>query len=155
MYKITFAYIPILTLLQFQPIFGAIHHHIFKKRSADLRAGRSTKPPGRTTIGRVHLWVGRALIVMGMVNGGLGIRLASFSPFQTNTTTRKASIAYGVGAAAMFSLYAALVIIFEIRRRRAQRSVAPSIAHGEQASKLPTYDESEESLQRSVTSRYH
>ena len=97
-----------------------------------------------------------------MINGGLGIRLASFSPFQTDETTRKAKIAYGVVAAAMFALYAILVIVFEVRRKRAQKQTpvegARGTAHAEQESKLPTYDESqsEESLQRGPgTQRYH
>ena len=136
---------------------------MFKKRSADVQAGKSTKPPGRTPIGRVHLWVGRSLIVLGMINGGLGIRLASFSPFQTGETTRKAKIAYGVIAAVMFVLYVVLVVVFEIKRKRAQATTpvegARGTAHAEnREAKLPTYDESqsEESLTpRGAASRYH
>lgn len=115
----------------------------------------------------MHLWVGRSLIVLGMINGGLGIRLASFSPFQTDDTTRKLKIVYGIVAAGMFALYATLVIVFEVRRKRAQRNLTVSVnasgdgargtAQAEQAAKLPTYQESEESLQsqRNDVSRYH
>ena len=135
---------------------------MFKKQSADLHAGKSTKPSGRTPIGRVHLWVGRSLIVLGIINGGLGIRLASFSPFQTDETTRKAKIVYGIVAAVMFVLYLVLVVVFEIRKRaQAKMPVegARGTAHAEnREAKLPTYDESqsEESLTpRGAASRYH
>lgn len=123
---------------------GYLHHHIFKRRTADIKANKPTKPPGRTTLGRIHLWVGRGLIILGIVNGGLGIRLASRSPFQTDATTRKAAIAYGMVAAAIFSLYAILVVVFELRRRRVQRNTAaPLLQHHSREAKLPTYDESE------------
>jgi hypothetical protein len=100
------------------------------------------------------------LIVLGIVNGGLGIRLASFSPFQTDETTRKAKIAYGVVAAAVFVLYLVLVIVFEVRRIKVRRSIPsqehPQIAHARHEAKLPTYDESqsEESLQSNGRTRY-
>jgi hypothetical protein len=96
-----------------------------------------------------------------MINGGLGIRLASFSPFQTDSQTRTARIAYSVVAAVMFALYFVLVVVFEIRRQRAQKNMpdatraAPvaGTAHGENAMKLPSYDESqsEESIRRENT----
>ena len=81
--------------------------------------------------------------MLGIINGGLGIRLAARSPFQTNSQTRTAGIAYGVVAGFMFALYAILVILFEIRRKRAQ-SGFEGTAHAEQRAKerLPTYDES-------------
>ena len=160
MFQTTTLDLPYLTLSQFQPIFGAIHRRKFKKRSADVSASKSTKSPGRTIVGRIHLWVGRALIVLGMINGGLGIRLASSSPFQTDETTRRAKIAYSVVVTAMVALYTTLVIAFEVRRKRAQSKMTVQgvrrTAHGENAAKLPIYDESqsEESLQRNPTSRY-
>ena len=99
--------------------------------------------------------------MLGIINGGLGIRLASFSPFQTDETTRKAKIAYGVVAAVMFSLYAILVIVFEVRRKRSQNQApvegARGTAHAENAeAKLPSYDESQsdESLQGNGARRY-
>lgn len=139
----------ILAIAFFQPVFGALHHHIYKKRSQNVAAGNPTKAPGRTPLGRLHLWVGRILIALGIINEGLGIRLASYSPFQTAATSKKASIGYGVVAGVMFILYLVCVIAFEIRRARFQlaeeekrdRNVAPKAP-------LPTYDESEESVGR-------
>merc|ERR1711939_205017 len=143
----------ILALAFFQPIFGFVHHRLYKKRARNVEAGRPTKPPGRTPIGRAHLWLGRILIVLAIINGGLGIRLASNSPFQTKSQTRTAGIAYGVVAATMVLLYVVFVIAFEIRRAR---HVSQEQGNRDEAtatkSTLPTYDESEESVGRS--SRY-
>lgn len=140
----------ILAIAFFQPIFGAVHHRTYKTRSQNVAAGKPTKAPGRTPVGRLHLWVGRILIALGIINGGLGIRLASYSPFQTDSTSQKASIGYGVAAGVMFLLYMVSVIAFEIRRARFQRAeeeereeriVVPKAV-------LPTYAESEESVGR-------
>jgi len=89
-----------------------------------------------------------------MINGGLGIRLASFSPFQTDSTSTKAKIAYGVIAATMFLLYLFFVVVFEMRRAT-NRSDDVSRREELTVSKdsLPTYDESEESVGRSSRSR--
>ncbi|KAK5044998.1 hypothetical protein LTR84_010146 [Exophiala bonariae] len=139
----------ILAIAFFQPIFGAVHHRIYKSRSQNVAAGNPTNPPGRTPVGRAHLWLGRVLIALGIINGGLGIRLASYSPFQTDATSQKASIGYGVVAGVMFLLYLVSVIAFEIRRARLQlaeeeereRTMVPKAA-------LPTYDESQECVGR-------
>lgn len=143
----------ILAIAFFQPIFGAVHHRIYKKRALNLQNGKATKPPGRTAIGRVHLWLGRLLILAAMVNGGLGIKLASTSPFQTTGTSTKAGIAYGVVAAIMVVLYVIVVIVFEIRRARHVRDKPPNRGQaGATKRTLPTYDESEESVGRSSQS---
>ena len=46
---------------------------------------------------RVHIWHGRILIILGIVNGGLGLQLAD------NTTSGE--IAYGVVAGVIFVVY--------------------------------------------------
>ncbi|KEF51252.1 uncharacterized protein A1O9_12602 [Exophiala aquamarina CBS 119918] len=145
----------ILAIAFLQPIFGFVHHRIYKKRAQNSGAGKPSQAPGRTPVGRIHLWIGRILIALGIINGGLGIRLASYSPFQTDATSQKASIAYGTIAGSMFLLYLIFVIAFEIRRARFQ------LAHEEREREvvpkgtLPTYDESEESVGRgSPPSRY-
>jgi hypothetical protein len=142
----------ILVVAFFQPIFGAIHHRIYKKRTLDAQAGKPTRPPGRTPIGRVHLWLGRLLILLAIINGGLGIRLASSSPFQTKDTSKKAGVAYGVVAAVMVLLYVALVIAFEMRRARHVRDQQNRGEAVAMKDTLPTYDESEESFGRSSRS---
>ena len=132
---------------------GALHHSIYKQRAQNVNAGKPTKPPGRTTPGRVHIWLGRLLIALGMINGGLGIRLASFSPFQTDSESTKAKIVYGVIAATMFLLYLFFVVAFEIRRvsnRSEEVSRREEVIRNKDG--LPTYAESEESVGRSSRS---
>ncbi|KAG9771314.1 hypothetical protein ABEF93_007861 [Exophiala dermatitidis] len=138
----------ILAMGLFQPVFGAIHHSIYKKRALNAQAGRQPKAPGRTWVGRVHLWLGRLLLCLGVINGGLGIRLASQSPFQTNKTSNKVRIAYGVVAGVIALLYLIIVSVFEARRmrhqnERRQQHVDKSTATTD---RLPTYEQSEESL---------
>lgn len=111
----------ILVLAFFLPPLGYVHHLIYKKAVAAEAAGLSTKRPGRTWFGTVHLWTGRALIVLGMVNGGLGIRMARKSPYQKWHTLRKAAIGYGVGCGVIAIIYCAIVIPWEVRRHRQER----------------------------------
>ena len=46
----------------------------------------------------MQVWIGRLLITVGIINGGLGIRLVSASHFQDVATIRKAYIGYGAVA---------------------------------------------------------
>ncbi|RAL60833.1 hypothetical protein DID88_010158 [Monilinia fructigena] len=67
----------ILVVLFFiQPFIGLIHHW------------RYMKTRQRGIFGWVHLWYGRILIVLAVINGGLGLKLAANS--------RNGEIAYGV-----------------------------------------------------------
>ena len=96
----------IFALAAIQPFLGIIHHWIFVQRNDGRRTG----------IGHVHLWLGRILIILGIINGGLGIRRTAQSPMQPASTTRKATIAYSVSAVIMFLLYAIVAFWSEIRR---------------------------------------
>ena len=46
-----------------QPLLGVLQHLFFRKNK---RRGLS---------GHLHIWLGRVLFVLGVVNGGLGLRL--------------------------------------------------------------------------------
>ncbi|RYP63916.1 hypothetical protein DL771_009028 [Monosporascus sp. 5C6A] len=87
--------IVILALLFFQPILGLVHHTKFK------RLGR------RTTWSHLHLWNGRAMVTLGIVNGGLGLRLARASPGSI--------AAYSVVAAIMWLLWILAAAYGELR----------------------------------------
>ena len=75
----------IFGVLFFQPILGQLHHSAFKKKGV------------RTLWSHAHIWLGRTIILVGIVNGGLGLRLAD------NTTVGK--IVYAVVAALMGLAY--------------------------------------------------
>lgn len=49
-------------------------------------------------VGRVHVWAGRVLITIGMINGGLGLLLSADG-------TRNDYIAYGATAGSIWVLF--------------------------------------------------
>jgi len=165
--------IAILVLAFFQPILGLLHHSLYKKRVTAVKQGNATKLPGRTVPGYAHLWLGRVLIVLGMINGGLGLRLASNSPYETHGRTK--AIAYGVGAGVMFLLYLAFVILGERRRSKERKEQqndmttrgVPLMTHDAEGVQRsgpvpptynhpPSYEDSQESLRKEgeTTARY-
>jgi len=165
--------IAILALAFFQPILGLVHHSLYKRRVAAVKQGDTTKLPGRTAPGYAHLWLGRILIVLGMINGGLGLRLASNSRYETHLRTK--AIAYGIGAGVMFLLYIAFVILGERRRSKERKEQqhdmstrgVPLMTHDAEGAQRsgpvppvynhpPSYEDSEESLRKEqvTTARY-
>jgi hypothetical protein len=73
----------------------------------------------RTAWSHLHLWLGRAAITLGIINGGLGLRLADDSP-------RSGFIAYGVIAGVMWLAWVASIVAGEKRRTRAAKAARPS-----------------------------
>jgi hypothetical protein len=93
----------ILVVLFFiQPFLGLIHHW------------RYMKAQRRGVFGWMHLLYGRIIIVLAIINGGLGLKLAA------NTTGGE--IAYGVIAAAVGVLYIAVLIVTSLRKRTKGRA---------------------------------
>ncbi|KAF5241342.1 hypothetical protein FAUST_4024 [Fusarium austroamericanum] len=90
----------VVVLITLQPILGYMHHRYF------LSHGK------RGIISHIHIWFGRALMIIGIVNGGLGLKLASSS--------RAFIIAYSVIAGLAAILYLGAAIVGE-RRRSASR----------------------------------
>ena len=103
-------YHPIIGILLFvllflQPIFGIFHHSGYNKYHR------------RTLWSYGHLWNGRIVITLGMINGGLGLMLAN--------NTKIGVIAYGVIAAVVWLIYVAAIIIGERRKAREIRELPP------------------------------
>lgn len=111
--------IVLFIILLLQPVSGLLHHRLFKKYGS------------RTAWSYEHLSIGRIAIVLGIINGGLGIRLAG-------DVSRGGKIAYAVIAAIMGLLYIAAVIVGERRRSRhappsyekSQKATSPGSPHG-------------------------
>lgn len=80
-----------------QPALGFWHHIHVKKHQR------------RGVVSYGHIWVGRIVLVLGIVNGGLGLELASSSDAWV--------IAYGVIAGVMAVLYG-LALLFRWWRMR-------------------------------------
>lgn len=88
----------LLALLFFQPILGIVHHIMFKKHQR------------RVVWSYAHIWFGRILITLGIINGGLGLQLAN------NTTS--GVIAYGVIAGIIWLAWMAAAVYGEVKRHR-------------------------------------
>jgi hypothetical protein len=83
----------IFGLVLLQPLFGIVHHKIIKKN-------------GDTTVWTlVHRYLGRFLITLAFINGGLGIGLAE------NTT--KGKFVYGVIVGVIWIVYMTTVVYQE------------------------------------------
>lgn len=86
----------VTALLAIQPFLGYAHHAYYKKFQ------------GRGIISHVHIWYGRALMILGIINGGLGLQLA-------NTPTRYV-VAYSVPAAILGVMWLGAGVWGEMRR---------------------------------------
>ncbi|KAG4435577.1 hypothetical protein IFR05_008923 [Cadophora sp. M221] len=106
----------IVGLFLLQPIFGIIHHIQYKRNLA--RAG----------VSHLHIWYGRILMVLAVVNGGLGLKLAA------NTTNGK--IAYGVVAGVVGLAY---IVVCVLKRKGAGRGLTGAWRKEEAGQQLPGY----------------
>jgi hypothetical protein len=98
----------LLIVLLIQPFTGLLHHLAFKKHSR------------RTGSSLVHIWLGRIVITVGIINGGLGLWLAKGLPFARPSTG--ATIGYGVVAGLMWLAYVALAVVGESRGKQVAKT---------------------------------
>lgn len=97
--------IVLVAMMFVQPIAGWLHHLQF------LRTGQ------RSAVSHGHIWIGRVAIILGMINGGLGLELGGVKTGYV--------IAYSVVAGIIGLAYIALIVYGEIARSR-RASVADS-----------------------------
>lgn len=90
-------------LLLFQPAQGILQHLHFKRTG------------GKSILAYTHRWLGRFLIILGMVNGGLGISLSGVGQ---PGTPRGAIIAYSVIAGVVGGVYVGALILLAMRGKR-------------------------------------
>ena len=100
----------LFAFLFFQPVLGYIHHLRYKKYQC------------RTVWSYGHLWLGRIGITLGMINGGLGLFLASDAPLGF-APSRGQIIAYGVVAGIMWLLWITAAVVGERRRSIPERNI--------------------------------
>ncbi|KFY48971.1 hypothetical protein V495_00863 [Pseudogymnoascus sp. VKM F-4514 (FW-929)] len=84
-------------LILLQPFLGIFHHFLYR------REGK------RTLFGLAHCWYGRAIIILAVINGGLGLQLAGNS--------RAGEIVYGVVAGVALLVYLGATA-FSLKRGR-------------------------------------
>ncbi|KAE8849939.1 hypothetical protein PTNB73_01055 [Pyrenophora teres f. teres] len=86
----------------FMPALGWIHHVMFKKVGS------------RTIWSHAHIWLGRSTIALGIINGGLGLRLAN----GRGNSSKGGRIAYGVVAGLMSAAWIGAMVLGEMRRKK-------------------------------------
>lgn len=77
--------------MAFQPALGLLHHRHFVKNQ------------GRGAVSHFHIWWGRILMILGIINGGLGLQLSMAS--------KSVMIGYSVASAVLFLAYVVAKII--------------------------------------------
>lgn len=80
-----------------QPFLGTAHHFIYQVKGE------------RSYISALHIFFGRIFILIGMVNGGVGLLLGGYS-------TRAENIAYGTLVGIIWVVYILLSLGWEVRR---------------------------------------
>ena len=80
-----------------QAIGGILHHLLYRKYAR------------RTIVSYVHIWLGRALITLGMINGGLGLLLAG-------NASKGDIIAYSVIAGVIWIVYGAVAALYSVKK---------------------------------------
>lgn len=124
--------IVLLVILFFQPLTGWLHHKVFKQRG------------GRSIWSHAHLTIGRAAVILGLINGGLGLLLASAG--------KTAYIAYGVCAGVIGVLYLASIVFGETRRAKKHHSVDGDLMQRDSASRTIDSDGSTGNARREKVS---
>lgn len=88
-YHMIIGFIVVACLVLFQPAMGVYQHMHY------------TKTGGRSIFGQIHRWLGRTLIALGIVNGGLGWMIAG---------TTSAYVPYAVVAGIVFLIYISVLV---------------------------------------------
>ncbi|OCK79689.1 hypothetical protein K432DRAFT_60124 [Lepidopterella palustris CBS 459.81] len=116
----------VVAILFLQPVGGLVHHFIFRKHQKG------------TVWGVAHRWTGRMMLLLGAINGGLGLMLSD--------NTVKGEIAYGVLAAFFFLLWGVSLFIDQRQKKNAAKNVEPQIATVESSSLEKKSHETENGL---------
>lgn len=82
-----------------QAIGGYIHHWFYKNHNR------------QDVVAWTHVWLGRIVITLGMINGGLGLMLSG-------NATRGEYIAYGVITACIWLAWVLMVTFTSIKKTR-------------------------------------
>lgn len=114
----------VVCLLAIQPALGQLHHQHF------------TKVGARGVFSYVHLWFGRSLLVLGTINGGLGLQL-SYSK-------QSLIIAYSVISVVFYLFYAGVKGFAVVRKGKRssgtrKSSSNPSVAYGDDVVPTQSY----------------
>jgi hypothetical protein len=102
-YHQVIGYVVVAIMLSAQPILGLLQHLHF--RNTGTRSG----------MGVGHQWLGRIVILTGVVNGGLGMRQSG--PVGDGWVPSYAPVAYSIVAAAVSLIYIGVVVGTALRKK--------------------------------------
>ena len=103
-YHQVIGYIVVAALVLFQPALGIYQHMHYRKTG------------GRSPMGIIHRWLGRSVIILGVINGGLGFMQSG--PVGSDDVPSYSVVVYGIVAAVVFLIYACVVLASIFRARR-------------------------------------
>ncbi|TVY94250.1 hypothetical protein LAWI1_G000705, partial [Lachnellula willkommii] len=107
----------VISCLIFQPVTGLVHHLLYKKTG------------GKNAATYPHVWWGRAIVTLGIINGGFGLQLArDYAPLANGS--RKGEIAYGVVAGPMWILWMTVVVFASFKSRGKQQDETEMVRTG-------------------------
>ncbi|KND90694.1 hypothetical protein TOPH_04608 [Tolypocladium ophioglossoides CBS 100239] len=96
----------VVPLMGIQPILGFLHHMYYVKNRR------------RGILGYIHIWYGRSLIIIGVVNGGLGLKYARDLGLVRRSESRRFIAGYIVLAAIVAAAYLGTIALGYARTRR-------------------------------------
>ncbi|KAK2065058.1 integral membrane protein [Colletotrichum caudatum] len=107
----------VVAMLAIQPFLGVAHHKYYKKHQT------------RGIVSHAHIWYGRALMLLGIINGGLGLELASSS--------RSYVTAYSVIAAIIGVAWVGSAVWDEVHRSKRTAKREQSYESPESQQRIP------------------
>ena len=116
----------LLALVFFQP-FTELANHLIRKRCPQ-------RYPNVHRLGYVHIWFGRLLLILAIVNGGLGFAFADQIP--GNTWSKAPRILYGVAATVVVFTYVVIVTIWGENKGKRKMSQTSDRVRDEEMQRL-------------------
>ena len=102
-YHQVIGYLIVTVLVLFQPALGIYQHLHYHKTG------------GKSPMGVIHRWLGRSVIILGVINGGLGFMQAG--PVGNDYSPSWAVVAYAIVAGVIFFVYLSVLLAVNYRAR--------------------------------------
>ena len=96
-------YLIVAVLVLFQPALGIYQHLHYRKTG------------GKSPMGIIHRWLGRCVIILGVINGGLGFMQAG--PVGNDDSPSWAVVAYAIVAGVLFFVYLSVLLAVSYRAK--------------------------------------
>jgi hypothetical protein len=100
-------YVIVAVMILFQPALGIYQHLHYRKTG------------GRSPMGIIHRWLGRCVIILGVINGGLGFMQAG--PIGNSAVPSWSVIAYCIVAGVIFFFYLSVLVAVGWRSKHPEK----------------------------------